>query len=45
MKCKHPRWKTIVKHRSCKCRFCGHVKTVHGEVTTLEAMRDLMPRK
>lgn len=42
MKCKHPRWKTLVKHKSWKCRVCGFVTTAHGEVTTLEAMRDLM---
>jgi hypothetical protein len=44
MKCNHPKWRTIVKHKSWKCRSCGFVKTAHGEVNSLMAMRDLMPK-
>jgi hypothetical protein len=44
-KCNHPKWKTLVKDRAWKCRSCGFVRTAHGEVTTIEAMRDLMKRR
>lgn len=44
MKCQHKRWRTLVKGRSWKCRECGWVKTKHGEVTSIAAMRDLMPK-
>ncbi len=44
MNCKH-RWKTISKGRSWMCRKCKKVQTKHGDVTTLEAMRDLIRRK
>ncbi len=44
MKCKHLRWQTLVKNKSWKCRGCGTVRTAHGEVNSLESIRDLMPK-
>ena len=42
MKCGHKKWKTLVKGRAWKCRDCGYIRTKHGEVVSLAAMRDLI---
>jgi len=32
----------LVKGRAWKCRGCGYMRTKHGEVVSLAAMRDLI---